>query len=535
MGFFNKALTFAERGSAEEAVHQLEHNDDPTGREIQKAEQEIPAHHDRVIDRSWGARMGIFCSGAALMTGGYFNSLMSPVNLVFNAKYPETYTSTMSTRVSNALLIGEIIGMLFVGLTCDFMGRKWAMITTTMCIIIGGILATAAHGTTTAGMFWMIVVMRGVIGFGTGGEYPASSTTAAESANESVKHRGRIFILVTNLPLSLGTPFCYTVFLIVWCAAGGADHYSTIWRVCFGIGCIWPVFIFIFRWKTQKSVIFSKSRFMNWSLPWHRVVMFYWKRLVGTCLAWAIYDFITFPNGIFSGLIIEDVVGNGDIKKTAEWQLLLGWIAIPGVIIGAFLCDIIGRKWTLIAGFAGYLIFGLVIGCAFDQISNITALFVVFYGLFNSCGNMGPGDMMGILSTELYATPVRGTLYGFSAACGKAGAAIGTQVFRQIQNNLGKRWTFIISAIVGCSGILVTLLFIPNLKEEDLGFEDQVFIAYLRKHGYQGQIGDDKPDASDSDNGSVDDKKDHMVSVRPLDHERSRSDSEDGGGISYVR
>ena len=34
------------------------------------------------------------------------------------------------------------------------------------------------------------------------------------------------------------------------------------------------------------------------------------------------------------------------------------------------------------------------------------------------------------LSSECYATPVRGTLYGFSAAFGKAGAAIGTQCFK---------------------------------------------------------------------------------------------------------
>ena len=60
-----------------------------------------------------------------------------------------------------------------------------------------------------------------------------------------------------------------------------------------------------------------------------------------------------------------------------------------------------------------------------------------------------------ILARRSYATPIRyvnsetytrkvlidrsGTCYGLSAAVGKAGAAIGTQAFTPIQNNLGKR------------------------------------------------------------------------------------------------
>jgi hypothetical protein len=57
--------------------------------------------------------------------------------------------------------------------------------------------------------------------------------------------------------------------------------------------------------------------------------------------------------------------------------------------------------------------------------------------------------MLGLLSTEAYATAVRGTCYGISAAIGKAGAAIGTEAFTPIQTHLGKRWTFIIAAICG--------------------------------------------------------------------------------------
>ncbi len=42
-------------------------------------------------------------------------------------------------------------------------------------------------------------------------------------------------------------------------------------------------------------------------------------------------------------------------------------------------------------------------------------------------------------SLEEVLTEGSGTCYGLSAAVGKAGAAIGTQVFTPIQTNLGKR------------------------------------------------------------------------------------------------
>jgi MFS family permease len=160
------------------------------------------------------------------------------------------------------------------------------------------------------------------------------------------------------------------------------------------------------------------------------------------------YDFVTFPNGVFSGDILASVIGkHGDvIKRTAEWQLLLGSLALPGVFIGAFLCNRLGRKNTMMLGFTGYIVFGLIIGCAYDQITKIIPLFVVFYGLLLSSGNMGPGDMLGLMSSESYATAVRGTCYGISAAMGKVGAVVGTEVFKPIESSLGKRWTFIIGS-----------------------------------------------------------------------------------------
>ena len=411
-------------------------------------EPTAPSNQVTVKRQSLSDIFTIICAGFALISDGYQNNLMTMTNVVLKKEYAKQYTSAYSTQVSNALLVGEILGQVTIGLTCDYLGRKVAIVVTTAMIVIGGILATASNGHTIDGMFWMLTIARGVTGFGTGGEYPASSTSASEAANEhTLKQRGPIFILVTNLPLSFGGPLAVIVFLIVFSAArsNGSTHLSTVWRVCFGIGCLLPLTVFYFRIKMLNSKLYRRGAIKR-RVPYWLVLKYYWRSLIGTCGAWFMYDFVTFPNGVFSGVILSSVIGKtGDVvKRTAEWQLLLGSLALPGVFLGALLCNRLGRRNVMMLGFSGYIVFGLIIGCAYDRITKIVPLFVVFYGLMLSSGNLGPGDMLGLVSSESYATAVRGTCYGISAALGKVGAVVGTEVFTPIETHLGKRWTFII-------------------------------------------------------------------------------------------
>lgn len=329
------------------------------------------------------------------------------------------------------------------------------------------------------------------------GEYPASSTSASEAANEHrLKQRGPIFILVTNLPLSFGNPLAISIFLIVL-AAAGPKHLSTVWRVCFGIGIIFPLTVFYFRMKMLNSKLYRRGAIKR-RVPYLLVLRYYWKSLIGTCGAWFLYDFVTFPNGTFSGEILASVIKTTTtaekIWSTGEWELLLTTLSLPGVFLGAFLCNKFGRKNTMMLGFGGYLVFGLAVGCAYDQLTTNTKLlplFVVLYGLMQSSGNLGPGDMLGLVSSESYATAVRGTCYGLSAALGKTGGAVGTEVFTPIQTNLGKRWTFIIAAICGVVGILVTYFFVPNLQGDDLAEGDEKFRLYLVEKGWTGEMGEE--------------------------------------------
>lgn len=97
----------------------------------------------------------------------------------------------------NLLLLG-------FGLIIDRLGRKIGLILTTAFVILGAALSAASSGTTPTGLLWMMVVARGVLGVGVGGEYPCSSVSAGESADDVAPgRRGALFVMVIALSLSL--------------------------------------------------------------------------------------------------------------------------------------------------------------------------------------------------------------------------------------------------------------------------------------------------------------------------------------------
>jgi len=54
------------------------------------------------------------------------------------------------------------------------------------------------------------------------------------------------------------------------------------------------------------------------------------------------------------------------------------------------------------------------------------------------------------------------------------------------------RWTFIIAAICGITGILVICFFVPDMTGVDLVEEDERFMKYLERNRWEGAVGDDE-------------------------------------------
>ncbi|KAM5428536.1 Git1p [Saccharomyces cerevisiae] len=467
------------------SVNEKEVNENTNSRIIKYDAERRATRTETSKKDKWKNIVTIIASGFALISDGYVNGSMSMLNKVFVMEYgKKNYSSKVSTRVSNAALVGIIFGQFFMGIAADYYS------------------------------------------IGVGAEYPTSTLSANESANEyTTTKRGGILVMVTNLSLAFGGPFATIIFLIVYKICSGTKHLEAIWRTVFAIGCFWPLSVFYFRWKTATTEVYEKGRIKR-NIPYFLALKFYWKRLLGTCGTWFMYDFVTFPNGIFSSTIISSVIKDqNDLVKVAEWNLLLGVLAVLGVPIGAYLSDRIGRKYTLMFGFSGYIIFGLIIGCAYDQLKKITPLFIIFYAFMNMLGNAGPGDMLGVISSEASATAVRGVFYGLSAVTGKIGSVVGVECFQPIRDNLGARWTFIIAAICGLIGIIITYFFVPHSLESDLMKQDVEFHNYLVSNGWTGKMGFDETDEESmvrtievEENGTNCSKKNaEIISVRQVD------------------
>lgn len=54
-----------------------------------------------------------------------------------------------------------------------------------------------------------------------------------------------------------------------------------------------------------------------------------------------------------------------------------------------------------------------------------------------------------------------------------------------------RRWTFIIAAICGVVGVLVTYFFVPDKTGIDLADEDEKWLKYLADNGWEGDIGEE--------------------------------------------
>ncbi|KAK5111441.1 hypothetical protein LTR62_004893 [Meristemomyces frigidus] len=439
--------------------------------------------------------MMVIFSGLAIGSDGYNAAVIGNVELLLAILYPESLTTSIYTRLSNAFLIGMIVGMLMFGVIADQLGRKTGAVATTVLLVLGIILSTAAKGTDETGMFWMLIIARGIAGVGAGGEYPVGGAGAAEATDESAgmrKHRGFMFAMIADLSASLGYVFGGLVpLLLLLCVNQKVERYDLVWRLSFALGLIPPVSIFWFRYKMAVSTAYRKASMRKQKVPYLLAVKRYWRPLLGASATWFLYNWIAIPFGIFSGTITNRVNPSGSLITNLGWGVVINCFYIPGPFIGGYLSDKIGRRRTMALGFAMQAVLGFVLGGAYHKIVNVFPLFVVMYGIFLTLGEVGPGSTVVLVSSENFPTAIRGQMMGICSAVSKAGAAIGTQVFIPITSGAGDQGAFLVGSGFAVLGALIAFFFLPDASRQ-LEDEDENWKKYLEENGWLAQWGDDE-------------------------------------------
>ena len=116
-------------------------------------------------------------------------------------------TGDLKDAVSNAALIGSVLGQLGFGFAGDIFGRKWSFVITAALIILGCLgAATASAGFEVPNcspidmghyigfgsqacmpkgsfdnVYFQLVAWRFILGLGVGGEYPLASTITRQA------------------------------------------------------------------------------------------------------------------------------------------------------------------------------------------------------------------------------------------------------------------------------------------------------------------------------------------------------------------
>ncbi|CAI6300015.1 unnamed protein product [Periconia digitata] len=441
----------------------------------------------------------VLFSGLAIGSDAYNSALMGQLLLLLTLIYPESLDVATQAQLTNAFIIGLILGMLAFGFVSDRLGRKAGAVLTTLFLSIGIIMTAVSHGKNDKGMFWMLTISRGIAGFGAGGEYPVSGAGTAESTDDNARarqHRGFIFAMVSDVSASLGFVFSGLVpLLLLLCFKQQESQYENVWRIAFALGIIPPVSIFWFRYRMAMSSAERRNSSRKAILPYHLAFKRYWRPLLGSALAWFIYNYVAYPFGLFSSQILASVNAGDSLVKSYGWGTLVNCFYIPGGFIGGYLSDKIGRRRTMALGFGLQAALGFVIGGALEHIQKHTGLFIVLYGLFLTLGEVGPGATIVATSSEFFPTSIRGQMLGLCAALSKAGAAIGTSVFKPILASYGddtfrgNQAVFLIGSGFSVLGMLVAWFLIPS-QPPNLQEEDENWKVYLRDAGYEIEWGD---------------------------------------------
>jgi MFS family permease len=310
--------------------------------------------------------------------------------------------------IGTVTLLISSLGGWFSGTLADRFGRVRMLQITILWYSVFTFLCAFAQN------FEQLFILRALHGFGFGGEWAAGAVLMGEVIRDKYRGRG-VGIVQTGWAVGWGAS------ALVYTALYAVLPEAIAWRALFAIGLLPAVFVFWIRRHIDEPEIFRDKQRKRAPVTAAHLLAAFRSPHLWTTIKVSLMVTGAQGGGYALGIWMPTylrTVRHLSATTTGGFLLVQIFGAFLGFLAGAYLSDIIGRKWTFmwsaILSFIGILLYMFLPMGNTALLFFGVPLFVVFLMKF---------PPMGPFMTELYPTSVRGTAQGF---CYNSGRALGS-------------------------------------------------------------------------------------------------------------
>jgi MFS family permease len=359
-------------------------------------------------------------------------------------------TKAEAGLLATSTLVISALGGWIAGMFADRVGRARML----MIMVAWFAFFTFLSGFTQN--FEQLLIVRGLQGFGFGGEWAAGSVLMGEVVRGA--DRGK----------AVGT--VQSAWALGWAAAAilatvifQIFPQETAWRALFFVGILPALLVFYIRTQVREPAIFraaaeKAARPSPWAIFQPGLLM---TTILGSALSagaqGGYYAITTFLPTFLRTERHLTVLGSGFYLAV----IIFGsWC---GYLVSAYLCDWIGRR----KNFFIYAIGSLVVAVAYTEIQISDSLMLVLgfpLGFFAS----GIFSGMGPVFTELFPTSLRATGQGFCYNFGRGLGAFFPTLVGVVSASLGLGAAIGIFAAIAYSIVILAALALPETRGKEL-------------------------------------------------------------------
>jgi len=355
--------------------------------------------------------------------------------------------------IGTVTLLISSLGGWFSGTLADRFGRVRMLQITILWYSFFTFLCAFAQN------FEQLFILRAMHGFGFGGEWAAGAVLMGEVIRDKYRGRG-VGIVQTGWAVGSAAS------VLVYTGLYAVLPETIAWRVLFAVGLLPAVFVFWIRRHVDDSEIYRERRRESSQLGIAHLFSAFRGPHLWTTVKVSLMVTGAQGSGYALGIWLPTYLRTvRHLSSTTTGGFLLVQIlgSFLGFLLGTYLSDLIGRKWTIlctgIGSFIGILLY------MFLPMGN-TAL--LFFGIPLQIVFLMKFPPMGPFMTELFPTAVRGTAQGF---CYNAGRAIGSlfpTVVGFVSQGLPLGATIAVFSALASGLMIVMLLMLPETRGRSL-------------------------------------------------------------------